>query len=56
MNDKAPSLDGDKSIDPKVLRDWERVQARRSEINSREGGDTRRRAILERAGLRPRAS
>jgi hypothetical protein len=49
-------------LDPKVAADWATVEARRAELNSRDGGDTRRQAILERlrwihaAGMGKRAS
>jgi hypothetical protein len=39
------------SLDPKIAADWAVVEARRAELNSRAGGDSRRRAILRRLGL-----
>jgi hypothetical protein len=56
MNDRSTPAAAGEEIDPKVQRDWDDVEARRAEINSREGGDTRRRAILRRLGLDDRAS
>ncbi len=51
MNDKSVSAHGGAPIDPKIQRDWDSIAARRAEISSREGGDTRRRAIMRRLGL-----
>jgi hypothetical protein len=51
MNAKNSDGPHAKSLDPKVERDWADVEARRAEISSRDGGDTRRQAIMKRIGL-----
>jgi hypothetical protein len=56
LNDPHPSVTAAKTVDPKVERDWANVEARRAEINSRDGGDTRRQAIMRRLGLLKHAS
>ncbi len=35
-------------VDRKIASDWDAVQRRLAELNSRSGGDTRRQAILHR--------
>jgi hypothetical protein len=54
-HDSSHAANG-KGLDAKVERDWEEVEARRADITSRIGGDTRRQAILKRAGLLKHAS
>ncbi|MBD5635886.1 MAG: hypothetical protein IAI49_15575 [Candidatus Eremiobacteraeota bacterium] len=56
MNEKAALTGADFEEDQKVERDWAAVQARRADINSRDGGDTRRQAIMKRIGILGRAS
>jgi hypothetical protein len=58
LNEKHDPLNADheKSVDAKIERDWEEVEARRADITSRLGGDSRRQAILKRAGFFKRAS
>jgi len=51
MNDKPAPAQGGATVDLKIQRDWDSIAARRAEISSREGGDTRRRAIMRRLGL-----
>jgi hypothetical protein len=51
MTDKHGGAEAGKSPDPKIAADWAVVEARRAELNSRVGGDTRRQAILRRLGL-----
>jgi hypothetical protein len=55
MNEHDASS-ADKVVDPRIKKDWEDVQARRADISSRDGGDTRRQAILKRLGILKRAS
>ena len=47
MNDNVPAA-GSPELDPKIATDWEAVLKRLADLNSRSGGDMRRRAILER--------
>jgi hypothetical protein len=56
MNAKNESSNSHKDIDPKVAADWAEVEARRAELNSRDGGDSRRQAILKRLGSLKTAS
>jgi hypothetical protein len=56
MNEKPGAARDLKTVDPTVAADWARVEARRAELNSREGGDTRRQAILKRLGRRSSTS
>jgi len=48
MNNKHVGADAGKSLDPKISADRAGVEARRAELNSRDGGDARRQAILRR--------
>jgi hypothetical protein len=50
MNEKSASPNAPKAVDPKIEQDWADVEARRNDISRREGGDTRRQAILRRIG------
>jgi hypothetical protein len=43
-------------LDPRIAADWQAVQQRLADLNSRVGGDSRRRAILDRLALLKRAS
>jgi hypothetical protein len=56
MKSKNEIAAGDCAVDPKVAADWAEVEARRAELNSRDGGDTRRQAILRRLGILEHAS
>jgi hypothetical protein len=46
----------EKAVDPKIAADWAQVEARRAELDSRDGGDARRQAILKRLGQLTHAS
>jgi hypothetical protein len=52
MNEKTGAARDGKPVDPKIAADWATVEARRADLNSRTGGDTRRQAILKRLGRR----
>jgi hypothetical protein len=56
MSEKTGASDSAKPLDPKVAADWARVEARRADLNSRDGGDTRRQAVIRRLGLHQNAS
>jgi hypothetical protein len=56
MKSKNDGAAGDSAVDPKVAADWAEVEARRAELNSRDGGDTRRQAIMKRLGILKHAS
>jgi hypothetical protein len=43
-------------LDPRIAADWEAVQQRLADLNRRVGGDSRRRAILDRLAKLHRAS
>jgi len=48
--------DNEKALDPKIAADWAQVEARRADLDSRNGGDARRQAILKRLGQLKHAS
>jgi hypothetical protein len=56
MNEKPDASNSGKAVDPKVAADWAQVEARRADLNSRDGGDTRRQAVIRRLGRRENAS
>jgi hypothetical protein len=56
MNEKNDSKNTNPPDDPKIEADWAEVEARRADLNSRNGGDFRRQAILKRLGLLKKAS
>jgi hypothetical protein len=55
MNDKNVSPNT-QTVDPKIQQDWDEIEARRADISSRDGGDTRRQAILKRLSMLEHAS
>ncbi len=56
MNDDHASLPRNSGIDRKIETDWAAVLDRLADLNSRSGGDNRRRAILERLERSKRSS
>ncbi len=56
MNEKNDSKNSSGPVDPRIEADWAEVEARRADLNSRDGGDFRRQAILKRLGLLKKAS
>jgi len=52
VNEKPAASDRGQTVDPKVAYDRARVEARRADLNSRDGGDARRQAVIKRLGLR----
>jgi hypothetical protein len=56
MNEKNDSKNNGQPVDPRIEADWAEVDARRAELNSRDGGDFRRQTILKRLGLLKKAS
>jgi hypothetical protein len=56
MNEKTGAAGVGKRVDPKVAADWAEVEARRADLNSRDGGDIRRQAIMKRLGVLKTAS
>jgi hypothetical protein len=51
MNEKRRENQTGSAIDAKIAADWAVVDARRAELTLRDGGDTRRQAIMKRLGL-----
>ena len=56
MNEKNDSKNTNQRIDPRIEADWAEVDARRADLDSRNGGDFRRQTILKRLGLLKKAS
>jgi hypothetical protein len=55
MNEKNDSKNSSLLVDPRIEADWAEVDARRADLNSRDGGDFRRQTILKRLGLLKKA-
>jgi len=56
MNEKNDSKTTNQPIDPRIEADWAEVDARRADLNSRDGGDFRLQTILKRLGHLKKAS
>lgn len=56
MNEKNDSKIMRQPVDPRIEADWAEVDARRADLNSRDGGDFRRQTILKRLDLLKKAS